>query len=93
MNYSISNNAEYGEYVTGPQVINEESRWAMKEALNNIQNGEYAKRFILEGATNYPEMTARRRLNAAHPIEEVGARLRGMMPWIQANKIVDKEKN
>jgi ketol-acid reductoisomerase len=93
MNYSISNNAEYGEYVTGPEVINEESRWAMKEALKNIQNGEYAKKFILEGATNYPEMTARRRLNAAHPIEEVGARLRGMMPWIQANKIVDKTKN
>lgn len=93
MNYSISNNAEYGEYVTGPQVINEESRWAMKEALNNIQNGDYAKRFILEGATNYPEMTARRRLNAAHPIEEVGGKLRAMMPWIQANKIVDKAKN
>jgi ketol-acid reductoisomerase len=93
MNYSISNNAEYGEYVTGPEVINDESRWAMKEALRNIQNGDYAKKFILEGATNYPEMTARRRLNAAHPIEEVGARLRGMMPWIQANKIVDKSKN
>ncbi|MCK5640018.1 MAG: ketol-acid reductoisomerase [Gammaproteobacteria bacterium] len=91
MNYSISNNAEYGEYVTGPQVINEESRWAMKEALRNIQNGEYAKKFIMEGATNYPEMTARRRLNAEHPIEKVGAELRSMMPWI--NKIVDKSKN
>jgi len=91
MNYSISNNAEYGEYVTGPQVINEESRWAMREALKNIQNGEYAKRFILEGAANYPEMTAHRRNNAAHPIEEVGAKLRAMMPWIE--KIVDKEKN
>ena len=56
MNYSISNNAEYGEYVTGPKVINEESRWAMREALRNIQNGEYAKRFILEGQTNYPEI-------------------------------------
>ena len=93
MNYSISNNAEYGEYVTGPKVINEESRWAMKEALENIRNGEYAKRFILEGATNYPEMTARRRLNAAHPIEVVGEQLRSMMPWITANKIVDKTKN
>ncbi|PLY10634.1 MAG: ketol-acid reductoisomerase [Desulfuromonas sp.] len=91
MNYSISNNAEYGEYVTGPQVINDESRKAMKQCLDNIQNGEYAKRFILEGATNYPEMTARRRLNAAHPIEQVGEKLRGMMPWIQ--KIVDKSKN
>ncbi|MGD8408220.1 MAG: ketol-acid reductoisomerase, partial [Thiohalophilus sp.] len=64
MNYSISNNAEYGEYVTGAKVINEESRWAMKEALQNIQTGEYAKKFILEGMSNYPEMTAMRRLNA-----------------------------
>ncbi|MBE9536275.1 MAG: ketol-acid reductoisomerase [Proteobacteria bacterium] len=91
MNYSISNNAEYGEYVTGPQVINEESRLAMQEALYNIQTGEYAKRFIMEGMTNYPEMTAQRRLNAEHPIEQVGANLRKMMPWIK--KIVDKEKN
>jgi len=91
MNYSISNNAEYGEYVTGPRVINDESRKAMKECLTNIQTGDYAKRFILEGATNYPEMTARRRLNAAHPIEQVGEKLRAMMPWIK--KIVDKSKN
>ena len=91
MNYSISNNAEYGEYVTGPRVINDESRKAMRECLKNIQTGDYAKRFILEGQTNYPEMTARRRLNAAHPIEQVGERLRSMMPWIQ--KIVDKSKN
>ncbi len=93
MNYSISNNAEYGEYVTGPRVINEESRQAMREALKNIQNGEYAKRFIVEGMTGYPEMTARRRLNAEHPIEQVGAKLRAMMPWIEANKIIDKSKN
>ena len=93
MNYSISNNAEYGEYVTGPQVINEESRWAMKEALHNIQTGVYAKKFIMEGMTNYPEMTAMRRLNAAHPIEQTGEKLRAMMPWIAANKLVDKEKN
>lgn len=93
MNYSISNNAEYGEYVTGHKVINEESRWAMKEALHNIQTGEYAKRFILEGQTNYPEMTARRRLNAEHPIEQVGEKLRSMMPWITANALVDKSKN
>ena len=93
MNYSISNNAEYGEYVTGNKVINEESRKAMREALANIQNGEYAKKFILEGMTNYPEMTARRRNNAAHPIEVVGGKLREMMPWIKANQIVDKSKN
>ncbi|MDX8401024.1 MAG: ketol-acid reductoisomerase [Mariprofundaceae bacterium] len=91
MNYSISNNAEYGEYVTGPKVINEESRKAMREALRRIQTGEYAKEFIAEGQMNYPMMTAHRRLNEAHPIEQVGERLRAMMPWIQ--KIVDKEKN
>ena len=78
---------------TGPQVINDESRWAMKEALTSIQNGEYAKRFILEGRTGYPEMTARRRLNAAHPIEQVGGKLRSMMPWISKNKLVDQSKN
>jgi ketol-acid reductoisomerase len=93
MNYSISNNAEYGEYVTGPKVINDESRAAMRQALKNIQTGEYAKRFILEGMTNYPEMTAKRRLNAEHPIEVTGAKLRAMMPWIKANQIVDKTKN
>jgi ketol-acid reductoisomerase len=93
MNYSISNNAEYGEYVTGPKVINESSRAAMREALKNIQSGEYAKRFLLEGMTNYPEMTGRRRLNAAHQIEIVGEKLRSMMPWITANKLVDKSKN
>ncbi len=93
MNYSISNNAEYGEYVTGHKVIGDEARAAMKEALKNIQNGEYAKRFILEGRTNYPEMTARRRLIAEHPIEIVGAQLRAMMPWISKNKLVDQSKN
>jgi ketol-acid reductoisomerase len=91
MNYSISNNAEYGEYVTGPKVINEHSRAAMKEALRDIQSGQYAKQFVMEGRLNYPSMTAYRRLNAAHPIEQVGERLRGMMPWIK--KIVDKSKN
>ena len=79
MNYSISNNAEYGEYVTGPEVINDESRKAMKNALKRI-HGEYAKMFISEGALNYPSMTAYRRNNAAHPIEKVGAELRAMMP-------------
>jgi ketol-acid reductoisomerase len=93
MNYSISNNAEFGEYVTGPKVINEESRAAMHEALVNIQNGNYAKRFIAEGAANYPEMTKAREANAAHPIEKVGANLRAMMPWITENKLVDKARN
>jgi ketol-acid reductoisomerase len=93
MNYSISNNAEYGEYVTGPKIINEESRAAMREALANIQNGNYAKRFLNEGASGYPEMTVAREANAAHGIEQVGEKLRAMMPWIQANKIVDQAKN
>ena len=93
MNYSISNNAEYGEYVTGPEVINEQSREAMRNALKRIQTGEYAKMFILEGRTNYPSMTARRRLNAVHQIETVGGQLRDMMPWIKKNKLVDQTKN
>lgn len=93
MNYSISNNAEYGEYVTGSEVINEQSREAMRNALKRIQSGEYAKMFIAEGAANYPSMTARRRNNADHQIEKTGAKLRAMMPWIGGNKIIDKEKN
>jgi len=93
MNYSISNNAEYGEYVTGPKVIGDEARWAMQEALKNIQNGEYAKSFILENRAGAPTLNARRRLNAEHPIEVVGEKLRGMMPWIKKNKLVDSSKN
>jgi ketol-acid reductoisomerase len=93
MNYSISNNAEFGEYVTGPEVINEQSRAAMKNALKRIQDGEYAKMFILEGRTGYPSMTARRRNMAEHPIEVVGGKLRAMMPWIAKNKLVDKSRN
>lgn len=93
MNYSISNNAEYGEYVTGPEVITSDTKEAMRRALKRIQNGEYAKMFIQEGACNYPSMTARRRINAEHPIEVVGKQLRGMMPWIAKNKLVDENKN
>ncbi|MDR1064403.1 MAG: ketol-acid reductoisomerase [Azoarcus sp.] len=93
MNYSISNNAEFGEYVTGPKVVNATSREAMREALKRIQNGDYARDFILEGRTGYPSMTARRRLIAEHPVEKVGAQLRDMMPWIKKNKLVDQSKN
>lgn len=93
MNYSISNNAEYGEYVTGPEVVTSATKDAMRKALTRIQTGEYAKMFILEGKTNYPSMTARRRLNAKHPIEIVGEQLRAMMPWISKNKLVDQSKN
>ena len=93
MNYSISNNAEYGEYVTGEEVVNDSSREAMRTALKNIQNGNYAKSFIQEGALGYPSMNARRRNMAAHDIEIVGDKLRAMMPWIAANKIIDKDVN
>uniref|UniRef100_E6QQX8 Ketol-acid reductoisomerase type 1 n=1 Tax=mine drainage metagenome TaxID=410659 RepID=E6QQX8_9ZZZZ len=93
MNYSISNNAEYGEYVTGPKVIGDAARAAMKEALANIQNGEYAKSFILENRAGVAGMHAKRRQNAEHPIEIVGAKLRSMMPWIGQNKLVDQTKN
>ena len=93
MNYSISNNAEFGEYVTGEQVVNRQSRRAMQKALENIQNGTYARNFIQEGALGYPSMTARRRNMEAHSIEQVGSKLREMMPWIAAGKIVDKARN
>ena len=93
MNYSISNNAEYGEYVTGPEIINEETRRAMRQALTRIQTGEYAKSFILENRAGAPTLQARRRLTAEHQIEQVGEKLRAMMPWIKANKLVDKSRN
>jgi ketol-acid reductoisomerase len=93
MNYSISNNAEYGEYVTGPKIITEDSKKAMKKALHDIQTGEYAKSFILENKAGAPTMLSRRRLMAEHPIEQVGEKLRAMMPWIKKNKLVDQSKN
>ena len=93
MNYSISNNAEYGEYVTGPKIVNDETKKAMKQALKDIQTGEYAKSFVLENRAGAPTLLSRRRLTAEHPIEVVGEKLRAMMPWIKANKLVDKSKN
>jgi ketol-acid reductoisomerase len=93
MNYSISNNAEYGEYVTGPRIITEESKVAMRQCLKDIQTGEYAKSFILENKANAPTLMSRRRLNAEHSIEIVGEKLRAMMPWIAKNKLVDQSKN
>ncbi|WP_454689121.1 ketol-acid reductoisomerase [Achromobacter aloeverae] len=93
MNYSISNNAEFGEYETGPKIVTEDTRKAMRQALIDIQTGEYAKRFILENTAGAPTLTSRRRINAESQIEVVGAKLRAMMPWIAANKLVDKSKN
>ncbi|NOV27164.1 ketol-acid reductoisomerase [Cupriavidus necator] len=93
MNYSISNNAEYGEYVTGPRVVTEETKKAMQQCLKDIQTGEYAKSFLLENKAGAPTLISRRRLNAEHQIEVVGEKLRAMMPWIAKNKMVDQSKN
>jgi len=93
MNYSISNNAEYGEYLTGPKIVGAEAKQAMKRALDEIQTGEYAKSFIIENRAGAPTLSARRRLMAEHQIEQIGEKLRGMMPWIKANRLVDQAKN
>ena len=93
MNYSISNNAEYGEYVTGPRVVTEDTKNAMRQCLKDIQTGEYAKSFILENRAGAPTLLSRRRLNAEHQIEVVGEQLRAMMPWIKKNKLVDQTRN
>ena len=93
MNYSISNNAEYGEYVSGPKIVNEETKNAMRRMLKDIQTGEYAKSFILENRAGAPTLLSRRRLMGEHQIEVVGEKLRAMMPWIKANKLVDKSRN
>jgi ketol-acid reductoisomerase len=93
MNYSISNNAEFGEYVSGPRIIDQRSKAVMKEILADIQTGEYAKRFILENRAGAPTLSAKRRITGEHQIEVVGEKLRAMMPWIKANKLVDKTRN
>jgi ketol-acid reductoisomerase len=93
MNYSISNNAEYGEYVTGPKIVTDETRQAMRNVLKDIQSGEYAKSFILENRAGAPTLMSRRRLMAEHPIEVVGEQLRAMMPWIRKSRLVDQSKN
>jgi ketol-acid reductoisomerase len=93
MNYSISNNAEYGEYTSGPKIIDEGTRKRMKEILYRIQSGEYAKEFVLENRAGAPTLLSRRRMTAELPIEKVGARLREMMPWIKRNRLVDTSKN
>lgn len=82
--YSVSNTAEYGGLTVGPQVINEESREAMYIALERIQNGEFAREFVLEGKTNHPVLTAMERQEREHPVEEVGRKLRAMMPWLNS---------
>jgi ketol-acid reductoisomerase len=93
MNYSISNTAEYGEYVTGPRIITPETKAEMKRVLSDIQLGKFARDWMLENRVNQTNFKAMRRATAAHPIEEVGAKLRAMMPWISKNALVDKAKN
>ncbi len=93
MNYSISNTAEYGEYVTGPRIITPETKAEMKKVLEHIQTGGFARDWMQENTVGAPYFKARRRLGAEHQIEAVGATLRGMMPWITKNKLVDKARN
>jgi ketol-acid reductoisomerase len=93
MNYSVSNTAEYGEYVSGPRIITPETKAEMKRILADIQSGRFARDWMLENQVNQTSFKAMRARSAAHPIEEVGARLRAMMPWIGASRLVDKEKN
>src|SRR6202011_4030718 len=93
MNYSVSNTAEYGEYVTGPRIVTAETKAEMKRVLNDIQSGRFARDWMLENKVNQTSFKATRAKLAAHPIEEVGVKLPAMMPWIGANKLVDKERN
>ncbi|XDZ64807.1 ketol-acid reductoisomerase [Alphaproteobacteria bacterium LSUCC0684] len=93
MNYSISNTAEYGEYVSGPRVITDETRQAMRDILDDIQSGRFTRDWMLENKARQSSFKAMRRNAADHRIEAVGETLRGMMPWIGANRLVDKSKN
>ena len=93
MNYSISNTAEYGEYVTGPRIITDETKAEMKRVLEDIQAGRFTRDWMVENKARQTSFKATRRRNAEHPIEQVGAELRAMMPWIAANRLVDKAKN
>nr|WP_283214542.1 ketol-acid reductoisomerase [Sphingomonas sp. 3P27F8] len=93
MRYSISNTAEYGDITTGPRIITDETKKEMKRVLADIQSGRFVKNFVLDNRAGQPELKAARKAAAVHPIEQVGSKLRAMMPWISANKLVDKERN
>ena len=93
MRYSISNNAEYGDFTRGPRIITEESKAEMRRILKEIQTGAYAQEFLLENQTGATKLNAMRRIGREHPIETVGAKLRDMMPWIKKNRLVDTSKN
>ncbi|MDX2312563.1 MAG: ketol-acid reductoisomerase [Gammaproteobacteria bacterium] len=93
MRYSVSNTAEYGDFTRGPRIITDETRAEMRRILAEIQNGDFAKEFILENQSGAPTMKALRRISREHSVETVGQRLRDMMPWIRENKLVDQSKN
>src|SRR6201985_3832808 len=93
MNYSVSNTAEYGEYVSGPRIVNSETKAEMKRVLDDIQSGSFARDWMLENRVNQTSFKAMRRRMSEHPIEQVGEKLRAMMPWIAKNRLVDKTKN
>ena len=93
MRYSISNTAEYGDYTTGPRIIDESVRQEMRRVLDDIQSGRFTRDWMLENEVGQTAFKAMRRNEGDHPIEEIGARLRGMMPWISEHRLVDKEKN
>ena len=93
MRYSISNTAEYGDFTRGPRIITEQTKVEMKKILTEIQTGQFAKEFILENRADAPTLKAMRRIGQAHSIETVGSKLRGMMPWIKANQLVDRSRN
>jgi len=93
MRYSISNTAEYGDFTRGPRIVTDQTKIEMKRILTEIQNGEFAREFILENQAGAATLKAKRRIGREHQIEVVGAKLRDMMPWIKANKVVDQTKN
>ena len=93
MNYSVSNTAEYGEYVSGPRVVGKPSREAMKQILDDIQSGKFVKDWMLENRVNQTSFKAMRAKMAAHPIEQIGEKLRTMMPWIKQRALVDRSRN
>ncbi len=93
MRYSISNTAEYGDYKTGSRIITDETKAEMKRVLDDIQQGRFVKDFMLDNIAGNPELKAHRQIESEHPIEEVGGRLREMMPWMKEGQLVDKKKN
>ncbi|MDG2301961.1 MAG: ketol-acid reductoisomerase [Gammaproteobacteria bacterium] len=93
MRYSISNTAEYGDFTRGPRIVNDTTKAEMKKILSEIQNGEFAREWIGENKTGVSVLKAKRRISQDHQIEEIGSKLRSMMPWIGNNKLVDKDKN